>query len=103
MKKVIDPVRMKMWADLWGQRRAKGRAHYIFFNIVLKIGSVCGGIATFFHLGLVSEFNGNINPLWKWPIEFVVLMLVFGIGYGFVFWHLNEKEYQKWLKENNRG
>ena len=83
-----------MTKERWDAIRAKGRLRYFVSPGMLKVGIICGVISGVFIWCLVGLLP-QVHRLSWWLLIVLILVLsvVFNVGYGTLFWHLNEKTF----------
>ena len=91
----IDPctciMAKHMTKEEWARIRTKGLARYFISSGVLKVGIICGFLFALFpyELGIATHAYSMSGMMFI--LLTVVLTLVFTVGLGCLFWHLNEK------------
>jgi hypothetical protein len=91
----IETVATEPQKQKLGQSSIKSYFSCIVFEGISKRGVLSGAIVTLSHFSFanINFITGRSvqmnNPLsWQWVAEFIVLTLIFGIGWRILVWHL---------------
>src|SRR3954469_21188934 len=97
--KVVDAA----FVEIWQRTRLRGRARYILVEGILRRGILLGVpvAALPFAFGLYTGVS--VMTFWQFAAAAAVLSLLFGAGMGALFWHLQEKEYQRSAANRAKG
>jgi uncharacterized membrane protein len=82
-----------MTKEKWDTIRPKGLARYIVSFGVLRVGIICGVIFAWLPYGFGIATHAYSMSGRMFIVLAVVLILVFTVGFGCLFWHFNEKAF----------
>ncbi len=80
--------------EKWQRTRAKGRAHFIWFN-----GFLVWGFTTAITWSVIMSFISPVDPWW---LRFAIALAAFplgGLGWAAYVWKKSEARYQQWQQE----